>query len=209
MSGTRDTLVLTVLAAVALNTIRAAGQDSASSGRLCLNHPQPRPVCSAIALTNFGAYYRTGGNGESHLRLIADWGLLMTTGRRSAIGGSLFLSAESRGFTLGPAIRYQHWSADAKSSWEVAIGVPLNNGPTLAHGLVKWNVSRLVGLSIRPELRRTYDAVCSGPPYVCNASEHRGPVVSFGVEIGGVPGIALTAASFVGLVAAALAYPGN
>ena len=80
--------------------------------------------------------------------------------------------------------------------------MPLNNGPTLAHGLVKWNVSRLVGLSIRPELRRTYDyTVCFGSPYPCNASEHRGPVVSFGVEIGGVPGIALTAASAVGLVA--------
>jgi hypothetical protein len=211
MSRTRAALVLGALAAVATSTNRAAAQDSASSGEICLNHPQPGPICAAIALTDVGVYYQTGGNGEyhAHARIIADWGLLMAAGRRSAAGGSIFISLEPGNFTIGPALRYRRWSGDAKSSVEFAIGVPLTSRETIAHGLIKWNASRLVGFSIRPELRRTLDySGCVNSPFACSGVEHRRVAVAFGVEIGGVPGIALAAAGAL-FAGAALAAAGG
>lgn len=206
MSRNRFALGLTVLTATVLTTVDAAAQDTTSPGRLCLNNPQPQPTCSAIALTNVGAYYRAGQEYESHFRAIADWGLLMPVGSRSAIGASIFLSLDSDNLSLGPAIRYRHWSTDAKSSWEAGIGVPISDERTRAHGLLKWNASSLFGFAIRPELRRTYSLNYAPgcQAYSCQ-SEHTAAAVSFGVEVGGLPGLVLAAASAVGIFAAVVA----
>lgn len=203
----RGIVALSALAAIFCSAASAVAQDSTSAARVCLNHPQPGPTCSVIFLTNIGGYYRIGGADGSQMRAVADWGVLVPAGGRSAVGASVFVSLESPQGAVGAAVRYRHWSKDTKSSWEVAAGLPLYGEHTLAHGLFKWNVSRVVGIAIRPELRRTFTYAsypeCLGPPNNCVTHGTSG-AVSFGVEIGGVPGLALTAASVVGLFAAVL-----
>ncbi len=208
MFSIRSMAALNTLAAILCSAASAAGQHSTSAARVCLNHRQPGPACTMVVLTNIGGYYRTAAEYKSHLRVVADWGMLLPAGDRSAVGASVFVSLDADDLTVGPAVRYRHWSKDTKSSWEAGVGLPLNREHTLAHGLFKWNVSPLVGIAIRPELRRTFTyspyTGCFGPPYNCDTRRTSG-AVSFGVEIGGVPGLAAAAAGVAGIVALLLA----
>lgn len=201
----RGLLAFAMLAAHLGVTANAAAQTDPTIGRICLSYPRPGPACSVIALTNVGGYFRIAGDGQSDFRAVADWGLLVPAGPRSAVGASVFLALDSDNLSLGPAVRYRHWSADNKSNWEAAVGLPLNDERILAHGLFKWNTSRLIGFAIRPELRRSYSLYMAPgcQVYGCQ-TVHKTVGVSFGVEIGGVPGLALAAATAAGLFAAVL-----
>ena len=186
-------------------------------------HARPRPACSAFVLTNFGTYLLLGGGGAGGpipglgpLRGVADWGLMINVSPRDAIGASAFASVGEDGFALGPAARYRRW-IQPKGSIDVALGTPLltddNNEkvqPGSVFGLVKWNANDWIGLAIRPELVRRRVVVGCGTAG-CTSADQSHMRLSLGVEVGWVPGLAMTIASgfLAALTAAAVAAGGN
>lgn len=203
-------LLLAAAASCSLVAV-AAAQDVVKPGKLCWNNPQPRPVCSAILVTNWGVHAisqtATGASNDyssgSHLRVAADWGVLFPTGPQSALGGTVLASIDNDGLILGPALRYRRWSANQKSSVELAIGMPLSTSSydagAVVFGMVKWNPNRFIGVSVRPELRKITDYNCLNvSPYTCGDPFSRKTfALSAGVEIAGAPGAILTGASGV------------
>ena len=186
-----------LVAVVMMVSQSAAAQDSTSTRNLCLK-PDRTPKCRAILLTTAGMHVMAGG-AEAHgspLRGIVDWGLLVNLGPRSSIGASWMLSLDRDGFTTGPTVRYRRWLSDS-TSVDVGIGLAAE-GSEATHapvfGLVKWNVSRNVGIALRPELRKTtdYDGL-NVPPYGCTPVSRKAFALSAGTEFSGGPGLALSA----------------
>ncbi len=173
-----------------------------------------RPIdrCRVMILTNFGGYVESATiAGGAGLRVVADWGVLVNVGARTAIGASVFSSYDGTdGFILGPAARYRRWLSSSQSI-DLALGTPLYTsgyeGVLSPYGLVKYNPTHWVGLAVRPELRRvTSSDFCNGSS--CIESRF---VMSAGVEFEWIPGFAMSVASgIVGLIAlAAVAASGS
>ena len=158
-----------------------------------------------MLVTNFGLYGiggRVGNdNSSGHVRIVGDWGLLGALGRHSAAGVSFLASLDDGGMIVGPALRYHRWSSDNRSSLEVAGGVAGHQtttrgrgDPPVVFGLIKWNQSPNIGLSLRPEWRRAGGYTCTYasygyPPYSCSPYTRSGFALSVGIEIGGVAGM--------------------
>src|SRR5919198_3809854 len=87
---------------------------------------RPRPACSAFLVTNFGSYVVLGADpvDDTPFREIADWGVMVNTSPRDAVGGSVFASLDRLGFAVGPAVRYRRW-LPSSASVELAVGTPL------------------------------------------------------------------------------------
>ena len=175
-------------------------------------HARPKPACSAFAFTSFGPYLLLGGDryAGTPLREVADWGVMVNAGTKDAIGGSVFASLDRDGFTLGPAAHYRRWLS-ASASVEVAVGTPLVTStgsdlrPGSVFGLAKWSPSDWFSVAARPELVRWTTVTGCGPTGCATASRTRGRI-SVGMEVGRVPGAALTAiGGAVGFFLAALA----
>lgn len=165
----------------------------------------PIDRCRTMILTDFGAYLVSGtpGGGGLNVRAVADYGVLVNLDARSAIGGTLFASlSRNSEFVLGPAVRYRRWLGRSQSI-DVALGTPLIGSAPAPYGLIKYNLTPWVGLAVRPELRReTVVNVCDG--FSCTDAKRTRFVVAAGVEVGWIPGLALTVTSgVVGLVAVA------
>lgn len=183
-----------------------AAQQGVSPGTLCWR-AQPIERCRTMILTNFGGYIVSGsqplgGDGAS-VRAVADYGVLVNVGARSAVGMSLFASLSRNGdFVLGPAVRYRRWLG-SRQSIDLALGTPLigtadgSTPPPLApYGLIKYNPAHWVGLALRPELRRNrFVNICNGNS--CTDARHSRFVMSAGVEFGWRPGFAMTVVSGV------------
>jgi hypothetical protein len=168
-----------------------AAQEVVSPGTLCW-HARPIEHCRAMILTNFGGYLVSGP--ASGPGAVADWGVLVNVSARAALGASLFASQTRYGFLLGPAVRYRRWLGPNQSI-DFALGTPLfssdGDAALAPYGLVKYNPVHWAGLAVRPEWRR---GSYNGQTYSF--------VISAGVELGWVPGFAMTLAS--GAVAVAL-----
>ena len=78
--------------------------------------------------------------------------------------------------------------------------------PGSVFGLVKWNANDWIGLAMRPEFVRRQVVGCGTA--ACTSAQMR---VSLGVEVGRVPGLAMTVASSIlgGLTAIAVAAGGG
>jgi len=182
-----------------------AAQDSTAGGapgQLCFR-ARPKPACSAFLLTNFGYYLVLGRNqsGGPPLRGVLDYGFMINITTGDAIGASVFASLGWDAFGVGPAARYRRWIPPS-GSFEVAVGTSLVSFPNMETssvlGLVKWSPNHWFAVAVRPELVR---------PPVYSEVQSRGRV-SLGMEVGSVPGLVLTAASGVALLAiAALSAP--
>lgn len=205
----RTLRALVVLAALVLATTPAGAQDSSKSGGLCLR-ARPAPYCSAILLTNVGVFVVAGELGNPYygthlrrLRIAADWGVLLPIGRHAAAGASILVSEDVDEGLVAPALRYRHWSANERSSVEVALGASLpktgynsntNSVTSTFFGLIKWNPTRVVGISVRPEWRVQNDSTnCSyATPFACTQYHHGRFALSVGIEASGVPGLIAT-----------------
>jgi hypothetical protein len=194
-------------------------QDTVATGptadRICY-HARPKPACSVFFLTNAGVYMLTSTNahvGSTPARALVDWGVMVNVGRQDAIGASFFGVGDFDGFTGGPAVRYRRWLR-GQASLDVAVGTsivaarsvrtnPITTGSL--YGLLKWNPEPWLGFAARPELiHRTIVTSCG--PSGCTVNTQSQRQLSFGVELGGVPGLILSGpAIFVSAVAAALA----
>jgi hypothetical protein len=185
-----------------------AAQQAVSPCTLCW---RARPIerCRAMILTNFGGYLqRSTIPGGEPLRVVADWGVLVNVGARTAVGASLFSSFDSGdGVILGPAVRYRRWLSPTQSI-DLALGTPLYTSDyetvLAAYGLIKYNPTHWVGIAVRPELRRETSSDFTN-------GRRSSFVISAGVEFGWIPGLATTVASGVlGLLAlAAIAASGS
>lgn len=186
-----------------------AAQDSAAGQtptRLCYR-ARPKPACSTFILTDFGGYLVTG---DFPLGGVVDWGLMVNVSTRDAIGTSVFASLDPLGFGLGPAVRYRRWLPPS-GSFEVAVGAPLVGplGSTnddvrgAVFGLVKWSPNQWFAVAARPELVHRPVFFCGGPTNTCTSEVQWRGRVPLGVEFGWVPGLALTVAGGVALLALA------
>src|SRR5881275_1849750 len=150
---------------------------------------RPKPACSDFAFTNFGTYLVLGSDiktGDTPVRAVADWGVMANVDSRNAIGASVFASLDRLGFGVGPALHYRRWLSST-ASVDVAVGAPLlaatdNLQSGSVFGLVRWPV--LLGCS----------------PSGCEVAVQSRMRMSLGMELGGVPGVTLTAASGIAAI---------
>lgn len=167
--------------------------------------------CRAIVLTNFGSYVESGtpGGGGLNIRAMADYGILVNVGERSAVGGTLFASlGRNSEFVLGPAVRYRRWLG-SRQSIDLGLGTPIIGSGPAPHGLIKYNITNWVGVALRPEYRRDIVVnVCDGGG--CTDARRSRFVVAGGVELGWIPGFTATVVSgAVGLLVVAAALAGG
>jgi len=189
-----------------------AARDSSAAGQrptpLCYR-ARPKPACSAFILTNFGGYVVTG---DFPAGVVVDWGWMANVSTRDAIGTSVFASFDPSPlrFRLGPAVRYRRWLPPS-GSFEVAVGAPLVGplGSTnddvrgAVFGLVKWSPNQWFAVAARPELVHRPVFFCGGPTNTCTSEVQWRGRAPLGVEFGWVPGLALTVAGGVALLALA------
>lgn len=196
-----------------------AVRDSAvgAAPRSLCYRARPKPGCSAFVLTNFGSYLVLGraASGNTPLRAVADWGLMVNVSARDAVGASVFVSADRDGYGLGPALRYRRWMGRSESL-ELAVGAPLAIGGDnykmetgSVFGLVKWSPNHWFAVAARPELIR-------GPVFPgCGPTSCPGNVVpsrlrlSLGAEIGWLPGLAATPLGLLAMLFAAIVSAGE
>ncbi len=158
------------------------------------------PACSVFFLTNGGVYddpsLPYGG-----LAGFVDWGVMVNVDNRQAIGASFFARGDTYGVAYGPAARYRRWLGP-RASLDVALGVdigvsdPNHNRTGSFYALLKWNPTYWLGVGVRPELIRT----------LCSTSSCTEARVSFGGELGWVPGLV---GSALGVVFGGLASVGG
>ncbi len=201
---------LTLVFSAALLTLPHSlpAQAARAPTRLCF-HARPRAECSAFLLTNFGSYVTLGADplADTPLRVVADWGVMINTSTRDALGVSVVASLDRLGFALAPALRYRRWWSSSRSV-EIAVGTPLttttsNIQPGSVLGLVKWNANGWFGLAARPELVRRWIFTCGGAG--CTSKHATRGRVSLGAEFGQVPGVVASGlATVVTLVLAAI-----
>lgn len=187
-------VVLSILLSAAVPTAAQDAPAAIARKALCF-HAKPKPACSAFLLTNFGAYVVAPVD-STHipLRAVADWGFMANVRTRTAIGASVFLSADEAGLALGPAARYRRWMS-SRTSFEFAVGKQLlgyGSGdivPGSVFGLVRLSPAGWFVVTARPELlrRRMRRSDPSGSSYVRSWGR-----ASIGLEVGEVPGLVLT-----------------
>ena len=173
--------------------------DRCATGALASN-------CTARLLTNFGGYVISGtATGRTHVRMIADWGVVGPAGRNTAVGATFFASVDDDGILAGPALRIRRIVADGKGAIEGAVGVPIyrtsdDQRPSL-FGMIKFSPSPRYGLALRPEVRSRRDYDCQlQPPYGCIPFTRTVGAVSAGVEFDGLPGVLLTGGAAAALL---------
>jgi hypothetical protein len=170
-------------------------------------HARPAPACRVFLLTNAGGYLTPNRtNGGSHARVTVDWGVMVNANSRHAFGASGFVTLDEDEFTMGPAIHYRRWLR-RDASVEVAIGTPVAGSelqPGSVLGLIKYSPEHWVGFALRPEYvrRRTFTCGPSCTQHIATSGR-----VYAGIEVGWIPGLALslTGAAVLGFFAIALA----
>ena len=155
--------------------------------------PRPLPTCRAVLLTNAGGYLNLvrPTNGESRLRGIVDWGLIVNTGRHDAVGASWFLMLDEDEFSTGPVLRYRRWFS-AHRSLDLTVGTPVSTGdllPGSVLGMIKYNPEDWVGFALRPEYARRREYNCAATCFEQTVTSTR---VYAGAEVGWYPGLAVS-----------------
>ena len=195
---------LFAIALPAAARLLAQGTDAVRGADLPCYHAQPKPACSVFFLTNAGVY-----TGSPSLRGVADWGVMVNVGQRDAVGASFFAILDRDGATAGPTLRYRRWLGP-QGSLDVAVGTPVTNNNNIVagslYGLVKWNPVHWLGVAARPELIRRAVFTCG--PSSCTAATRSRAQLSFGVEVGWVPGLVTTASGGLALLALIAAFAG-
>jgi len=172
------------------------------ASQVCYNG-RPKPDCSALVVTNFGAYLLVGHDdwGAGPWREVADWGALVTVGEKDAVGGSVFASLDRAGLLLGPELRYRRWLT-ASAALDLAVGTPLvSSSGNITSGsitaLVRWSPNSWFAVAARPEALRWTSVVSCGPAG-CLTENRYHPRLSLGAEIGRMPGAVVTGLGVVG-----------
>jgi hypothetical protein len=129
------------------------------------------------------------------------------TGSRSAVGASWLVAVGERETITGPAIRYRRWLGE-DSSLDLGIGASVTSAHSKAGsvlGLIKYNPTHWVGLSVRPESQRLerHDCTIQGCP---EATVTRTRIYG-GVELGSTPGLVTSAvAGVVALLVSSITF---
>lgn len=170
----------------------------ALAAQLCYN-PRPKPACSAVVHTDFGAFALVSGDdwGDAPWREVVDWGVLFNTGERSAIGGSVVASLDRAGLLVGPELRYRRWLASG-ASLDFGVGLPIvsstGNIESGVTGLVRWSPNDWLAVAARPEVLR-WTTVTSCGPTGCVTADRAHARLSLGFELGHVPGAVMSGVS--------------
>ena len=176
-------------------------------------HARPRDRCAVIFLTDFGIHSIGGRVQDSRLRALADWGLLVNTGARTALGATFMLSIDGDDFLAGPFLRYRRWLGAGRSlDLGVGFAAASSNGTNSSSqlGLIKYNPTHWIALAVRPEIRRRAEYTCDPPSCAVVTSTLRSRFhISAGGEIGWFPGAVLTATGSAILLAAIAALAGD
>ena len=200
---------------LSISLLLAWSEPAPAQGAPLCYRARPKPACSAFVITNFGGYLILGrdATGDTPLREVADWGLMVNVTTRDAVGASVFASLDRLGFGLGPAVRYRRWLSSA-AALDIAVGTPLATTsdiqPGSVFGLVRWSPNDWFAIAARPELVRRSEFLGCGPT-TCTSGVRSHGRVSLGFEFGRAPGLALTAVASVAtaLLAAAVAAAGH
>ena len=185
------------------------GTAPALSAQLCY-HARPKPSCSAVVFTDFGAYALVSGDdwGNAPWREVADWGVTVNVSERDAVGGSVLATFDRAGLLIGPELRYRRWiSSSAALDFGLGMPVVTSTGNIAAGsitGLVRWSPNAWLAVAARPEALR-WTTVTSCGPAGCTTANRMHPRLSLGLEVGRVPGAALTGAAGLGTFLLALA----
>lgn len=170
---------------------------------------RPLPRCRAFWLTNAGGYVNPIGttNGETAFRVNVDWGLMVNTSARAAVGVSALIMLDADEFTVAPAVRYRRWFS-ADRSLDLAIATPISTGDLKRGsvlGMIKYNPDHWLGVALRPEYVRRDVFNCG--PVTCQHRVVTSARLYTGVEVGWFPGLTLSVAGGVvlGLLIIALA----
>lgn len=198
-----------VLVLTTVLSAQVVGQDSVrNDDRMCYQ-ARPLPTCRMILLTNAGGYLNLAkpDQGETRLRGILDWGLLVNTGTRDAIGASWFLMLDEDEFSTGPVARYRRWFSNHRSL-DITVGTPVSTGSLLPGSvltMVKYNPEDWAGFAVRPEFVRRTEYVCDTSGCLDRTSSSGRLYV--GAEVGWYPGLTLSIGSgiVIGLLIIALA----
>jgi hypothetical protein len=147
--------------------------------------------------------------GETAFRANADWGLMVNTGSREALGASFFVTLDADELTAGAAVRYRRW-LDARRSIDVVVGTPLSSGDLKTGSvlaMVKYNPQHWLGFAVRPEYARREEFTCFPGP--CTSRIVETGRVYIGVEAGWWPGLTLSTAGALGIVVLVAALTGT
>lgn len=159
--------------------------------------PEPRAQCRTFLLANVGIHARlreVSAGGEGPAAVVLDYGLMVNVTSRDAVGASVFASLETND-AVGPAIHYRRWF-DGNSSFDLALGVPVNGKQSGVLGLLKVHPASSLGLALRPKLIRARSTTCTTTSCVPVTSMRFGATA--GLELDGPPAVWVTG---VGLVA--------
>lgn len=165
------TAALSLAVTLALTGKLGAQPDSARQRTA----PPPRP--RVVLVTNVGPAAGLDWRGNSLRGLVGDWGLMIRTGPRAALGASYSASLDERGrFEGGPALRYRRWLG-ARHALDVAVGwggEPRTDKLTKNYslfGLVEFEVKPWLGIVAQGSRRGTLLGVQlrSGPGLIASA----------------------------------------
>ena len=207
-SGASTIIALAVLLGAALPATAFAQAPGQEAANVCFR-ARPAPECSVFFITNAGGYFKPGrAYGGTPFRAIVDWGVMVNTSPRHAIGASWFATLDEDDVSTGPAVRYRRWF-DGGRSLDVSLGTPVAGGGQLKAGsilgLVKYNPVHWFGVGVRPEYLRRSVFTCG--PSICTEHTATSMRVYGGVELGWIPGLglALGGGAALALFVAALA----
>ena len=160
---------------------------------------RPAPDCSVFFLTNAGGYLPG--------RAIVDWGVMLNTGQRTAIGGSWYLTLDEDDLSTGPVVRYRRW-LDQNRSLDLAVGTPIASGQGLKTGsllaVIKYNPVHWFGIGLRPEYVRRQTSECDS--FGCTEQTESSGRVYEGAELGWYAGLTLSFAGGVALGVAVIVF---
>jgi len=169
---------------------------------------RPLPWCRVVLLTNAGGYFNLAGpmNGESRVRAIVDWGVIVNTSPRDGFGASWFVKLDQDDLSAGPVLRYRRWFSSHRSL-DLAVGAPITGNelrPGSILAMIKYNPEHWAGVALRPEYVRRATFTCN--PTCAPRTVAAGHMYA-GVEVGWYPGLTLSIGGgvLVGLLLIALA----
>jgi len=186
--------------------------ESGSAGPSRFLHYGPRSITKSFGITETSAFTRAEGgvSGERSYSIAFDLGRMVNVTDRTAMGGTLFLSAGS-GADFGVRARFRRWISD-RSALDISPGVIFfhdepDNWEGRGLGLVGeavWSYSRTLGIAAQVySVRRTRSPYWWVDPEAADL-EDRDTGLMLGLKIGGRQGVfSAIGASVVGLVVAA------
>ena len=211
--------VLLVSVSARAQDVDRASQPASAPREGCALHPSPE--CRYFGVTEFGLAFGLGKRETSNYfddrgpkgEVNAEGGAMRNLAGKNAIGAAWFFKVGGGDISTGPAARYRRWLT-RRQSLDVGLAVAAASSdykPGALFGLLRYNPTPWVGLSVRPERIRRDTFVCE--PGRCFAAVDDQLQIVAGADVTGKPGaVGLTVygiAAGVLIGVAAIAFHGH